>query len=105
MDTVQHNPLERAVAVLGSQAKLAAAIGGKVKQAHVWLWLRKMGGRLPAEHCVAVEAATAARGEVVTRYELRPDVFGAAPANYRPAQVPSDRQQQAAASFRRPQMG
>lgn len=31
----------------------------------------------PPERCLAIEAATAG---AVTRYELRPDVFGAAPS-------------------------
>jgi DNA-binding transcriptional regulator YdaS (Cro superfamily) len=69
-------PLARAVDVLGSQSALARVCGGKVKQAHVWYWLNEKDGELPAEHCVAVEQATAEKGDVVTRYELRPDVFG-----------------------------
>jgi DNA-binding transcriptional regulator YdaS (Cro superfamily) len=32
--------------------------------------------QVPAERCVAIEAAT---GGKVTRYELRPDIFGGAP--------------------------
>lgn len=37
-------------------------------------WIRK--SRIPADRCVAVEVAVDGR---VTRYEMRPDVFGAAP--------------------------
>lgn len=33
--------------------------------------------RVPAEHCRAIEQAT---NGAVTRYDLRPDVFGASPA-------------------------
>lgn len=69
-------PLERAVEICTSQAELARRIGGNVKQAHVWNWLNSDSGLAPAEHCRAIETAT--DGEV-TRYELRPDVFGPAP--------------------------
>lgn len=68
-------PIERAVQIVGGQTKLARHIGGPVKQAHVWNWLHK-GTRVPAEHCLAIERAT---GGAVTRYALRPDVFGPAP--------------------------
>jgi len=64
--------LEKAVAHCGGQAPLARQIG--VKQAHIWNWLNK-SRRVPAEHAIAVEEATAG---AVTRYQLRPDVFGPA---------------------------
>lgn len=87
MDPV-HNALERAIALTpGGQSGLAAAIGGSVKQGHIWYWLNKKAGQVPAEHCQAIEAAT--RGQV-TRYELRPDVFGPAPPPCG-AQSPSQR--------------
>src|SRR3954471_303752 len=63
--------LQRAVEIAGSQSALARAIG--VKQAHVWNWLQS--GRVPAEHVLAVEGATA-----VSRHDLRPDVFGDSPS-------------------------
>ena len=66
-------PLERAVDIAGGQTALAKAIGGSVKQAHVWNWLNISKGRVPAEHCSAIELAT---GGLVTRQQLRPDVFG-----------------------------
>lgn len=77
--------LERATAILGGQSALARVIksahpDSKVKQGHVYHWLRKMDGQLPAEYCVAVEYATVEKGEPVTRYELRPDVFGVLPS-------------------------
>lgn len=71
-------PIERAVEVAGGQTALARAIGGAVKQAHVWYWLNSENGVVPAEHCIAIEQAT---GGAVTRHELRPDVFGPAPAS------------------------
>lgn len=50
---------------------MARACG--VKQAHVWNWLNKGRRQVPAEYAVAIERATNKR---VTRYQLRPDVFG-----------------------------
>lgn len=67
--------IAKAVEIVGGQTQLARQIGGPVKQAHVWNWLKK-GTRVPAEHCIAIERATAG---AVSRYELRPDVFGPAP--------------------------
>jgi DNA-binding transcriptional regulator YdaS (Cro superfamily) len=67
-------PLQRAIALVeGGQSGLARAIGGTVKQGHVWYWLHAKDGQVPAEYCQAIEAATGGR---VTRFELRPDVFG-----------------------------
>lgn len=67
--------LEMAVAAAGSQSELARRIGGKVRQQHVHYWLTQMK-MIAAEHAVAAELAVQG---VVTRYELRPDVFGEAP--------------------------
>lgn len=62
--------IERAVEVCGGQSALARAIGGTIKQAHVWKWLR--AGRPPAERCRDIERAT---GGKVTKEQLRPDIF------------------------------
>lgn len=59
--------LETAVEKIGSQAALARLCG--VKQPSVWHWL-KNSQRLPAEHVLAVEAATG-----ISRHELRPDIY------------------------------
>jgi DNA-binding transcriptional regulator YdaS (Cro superfamily) len=67
-------PLEKAVRITGGQSQLARRIGGKVRQGYVWKWLRR--GYAPAEHALAIERATQG---AVTRYELRPDVFGPSP--------------------------
>lgn len=65
------NPLiEIAIAVAGGQKELARRIGGTVKQQHVHKWL--YAKRVPAERAVQIEAAT--KG-VVTRQELRPDLW------------------------------
>lgn len=60
--------LTKAIDLFGSQAALASAIG--VKQQNVWNWLNR-GGGVPAEHCPAIEKATAG---AVRCEELRPDV-------------------------------
>lgn len=67
------SPLERAIALFDTQEAFAAALGIKSPSVSRWRKTR----RVPVDRCRAVEAAT--RGKV-TRYELRPDVFGEAPA-------------------------
>lgn len=57
------------VATVGSY-RLARLIGVKHPTIHSWI----RAGRIPAERVLAVEAATG-----ISRYELRPDVFGPAP--------------------------
>lgn len=58
--------LELAVSRAGSQSALARICG--VGQPAVWKWLQS-SKRLPAEHIIAVEAATG-----VSRHLLRPDI-------------------------------
>jgi len=60
--------LLRAIQIAGSQAKLALAISGNVKQQHVSYWLKN---RVPAQYCGPIHQATG-----VPLEELRPDVFG-----------------------------
>lgn len=69
------SPIQRAVGLFASQAQFAEAISDEsreVKQAQVSHWFT---GRkpVPARHCIPIEQATKGR---VTRYDLRPDVFG-----------------------------
>jgi DNA-binding transcriptional regulator YdaS (Cro superfamily) len=71
--------LNRAVEIVGGQTALAKAIATAdrpVKQGHVWSWLRR-NRKVPPEFCRPIEEAT--NGQV-TRYDLRPDVFGPAPS-------------------------
>ena len=67
--------IRKAVDVVGGQTALAKAM--QVSQGLVWQWC---AGRLrvPAERCGQIEQATDGK---VTRCELRPDVFAAAPAH------------------------
>ncbi len=67
--------LRRACEVVGGQSALGRAIGKK--QSTIWNWLQR---GVPAEECPAIESATSGK---VTRYDLRPDVFGDGP---KPAQ-------------------
>lgn len=55
-----------------SQQAFAEQVG--VTQSRVSQWLA--GERIPAERAASIERATAG---AVTRYDLRPDVFGAPP--------------------------
>lgn len=69
--------LRKAISLAGSQAALAARIGKR--QAHVSMWLRR--GRVGPLSCIAIEKAV---GGQVTRYDLRPDVFGEPPGEASP---------------------
>lgn len=62
--------LQRACRLVGGQAALGRKIGRS--QSTVWNWLQR---GIPADECPTIEKAT--DGEV-TRYQLRPDVFGEA---------------------------
>lgn len=64
-------PITKAVDVAGGQSALAKAIN--VAPPVVWQWLKGLRP-VPAHHCIPIEDAT---GGKVTRYDLRPDVFGA----------------------------
>ena len=68
------NPLLEAISIAGSQAKLARLAG--VNQQDISYWLRKARKGIPLERVPAIENATGGR---VTRYDLRPDFFGADP--------------------------
>ncbi|MCB2048550.1 MAG: helix-turn-helix domain-containing protein [Novosphingobium sp.] len=59
--------LELARDVAGGQASLARICG--ITQPSVWKWFQS-SKRLPAEHVLAVEAATG-----ISRHELRPDIY------------------------------
>jgi DNA-binding transcriptional regulator YdaS (Cro superfamily) len=77
---MSNKALERAIAIVGSQGQLAKRIGRGRVQANISLWLHRDRQGVPAEFCLAVEQAT---GGLVTRYELRPDVFGEPPVRRR----------------------
>lgn len=78
-------PIQRAIKIVGTQQKLADALGLK-SQGQVTQWVT--GRRpVPPKQCIPIELATGGR---VTRYELRPDVFGGPPAA--PAAGPEVRQ-------------
>jgi DNA-binding transcriptional regulator YdaS (Cro superfamily) len=64
--------LARAIKSVGNQQALADALG--IKSPSITEWHAR---KVPAERCVAIEQVT---GGEVTRYDLRPDVFGEAPA-------------------------
>jgi DNA-binding transcriptional regulator YdaS (Cro superfamily) len=72
------NPLQAAIDALGSQQALADAL--LIRPPSITEW--KQRGRVPAERCLAIEKAT---GGKVTRYDLRPDVYGEAPVELQDA--------------------
>ena len=65
------NTLDAAVRELGSQGKLAKALGVTAMAVSQW---RRRG--IPVERCRDIEAATHG---AVTVHDLRPDVFGPSP--------------------------
>jgi len=71
------SPITRAVEKIGTQAEFAKATG--FAPAFVWQWVNNKRP-VPAKHCIAIELATG-----ITRYELRPDVFGPAPTSAKKA--------------------
>ena len=66
------NALQKAITLMQGQSALAAAIG--VKQQHVYNWINRGNGRVPAEYCPSIELAT---GGKVRCEALRPDVLWA----------------------------
>lgn len=66
------DPIQRAIEAIGSQNALADALGIRAPSITGW----KNRSKVPASRCLAIEQAT---GGAVTRYELRPDVYGAKP--------------------------
>lgn len=72
--------LREAVEVLGSQTALAAACGPRIKQGHVYYWLRQSKNGLPPHFCDLVARATREKGREISPARLRPDVFGVAEA-------------------------
>jgi DNA-binding transcriptional regulator YdaS (Cro superfamily) len=73
--------IEKAVAIKGSQAEFAKAISKSQPFVNDMLHGKK---RVPAELCQKIEAAT---NGAVTRYDLRPDVFGEAPVKSKKVKV------------------
>ncbi len=67
------NALEKAINHIGNQTELARALN--TSQARVWNWLHR-DSTIPAEFAVPIEKATNGK---VTRYDLRPDIFGKPP--------------------------
>lgn len=71
--TAFRSHVERAVEIKGSQAKLAADMG--CSQQYI-SWLLKEADQISAEQSIACERATDGQ---VTRWDLRPDLFGPKP--------------------------
>lgn len=65
--------LSKAIELADGVTRMAEKLG--LRQSVVSNWKRR--GQVPAERCLAIEQVT---GGEVTRYELRPDVFGTKPS-------------------------
>ena len=70
--TAQREQLNRAISIMGSQAKLAKACN--VKQQHVFNWLHNYD--IPVDRAIQIEIAT--NGEV-TKESLNPEFFNGLP--------------------------
>lgn len=69
-----------AIEAAGGQSALARTLSTPerpVRQGHVWSWINRQDGKAPAELVLAIEAAAGAK---VSRYQLRPDVYGPPPS-------------------------
>lgn len=64
--------IERAIEEVGGQVAMAERLN--ISPQAVNKWARKK--QAPADRCLEIEKATAGK---VTRYQLRPDVFGTRP--------------------------
>ena len=71
--------LSSALAAFGTQQAMARSLG--VSQPTVWRWIHQ-AKRCPAEHVLALEAATG-----VSRHELRPDLYPPTPSSPAPAAI------------------
>ena len=67
--------IDRIVSAAGGQSKLAATIGAHAQQIREW---RTKDRPVPSNRCIALEMVAEGK-HGVTRYDLRPDVFGKAP--------------------------
>lgn len=61
--------IERAVQIVGSQSEVARQVGVKPQSVQQWV----SSGRVPPHWCLTLERIT---NKQITRYDLRPDVFG-----------------------------
>lgn len=68
------SPLQRAVDIAGGQSALGSMINRA--QGHVYYWLYRAKNGCPPNVAIEIEAALDGQ---ITRYDLRPDIFGRKP--------------------------
>jgi DNA-binding transcriptional regulator YdaS (Cro superfamily) len=78
MDTHDQSPLRTAIDLIGGTSAVARAFS--ITPGAVSIWLQR--GEAPADRCIRLEELCKRK---VTRYALRPDVFGNAPPRLRRA--------------------
>ncbi len=66
--------MERAFQVVGSRAAMARKLN--LSQSACYQW-----EKCPPERVLDIESLTEDAGEIVTRYQLRPDIFGDPPSD------------------------
>lgn len=66
-------PIERAIKIVGTQEDLAEEVGVSQPTVSSWVTSRR---KIAPKHCRKIELLT---GGVVTRCQLRPDIFGDVP--------------------------
>jgi DNA-binding transcriptional regulator YdaS (Cro superfamily) len=64
--------LRAAKDILGTERVMADAVGASQPYVHAVL---TDGKRVPAEWCIPVEKATEAKGQIISRGRLRPDLY------------------------------
>ncbi len=69
---IKNFALHKAVKVVRFQAELARLINKK--QQDIWSWMHETGV-IPAEYVLKIESATRDAGQMVSRHELRPDLY------------------------------
>ena len=79
MDAHSSNPIAAAIAAAGGQRKLADALGVTPGLVSQWLTGRT---RVAPRWCIPLGNVAP---QAVTRYQLRPDVFGTAPVSLQEA--------------------
>jgi len=70
MSTISMNAVSRAASLLGGQQVLAQMLDITPQAVNQWV---KGSRQVPVKRCLTIEALTR---NAVTRYDLRPDIFG-----------------------------
>ncbi len=70
--------LELCIKLAGGQtalARICKEVNPKITQVHIWQWLNRDGGIIPAEYVLVIEKGLRHLPGAPTRHELRPDIY------------------------------